>query len=148
MTFLSYEDAKDACAAEQDLFVEADDMLQDARDDVEHAQADLADESSFWDESTWTDVGAYGAVAAACFTTPVGWAACGTATLLGSMGVLLSEADRQDEIDGAQHHLEEAQHDLDRAQAIWTDRFLDYSGCVVHHMSKGADAGTAPTPDE
>ena len=104
--------------------------------------------SSFWDESTWTDVGAYGAVAAACFTTPVGWAACGTATLLGSMGVLLSEADRQDEIDGAQHHLEEAQHDLDRAQALWTDRFLDYSGCVVHHMSKGADAGTVPSPDE
>ena len=148
MTFLSYEDAKEACAAEEDLFQEADDMLQDARDDVTQAEADLASESGFWDESTWTDIGAYGGVALACFSSPVGWGVCGGAALLGSMAVLVSEADRHGEIESAQHHLEEAQHDLDRAQALWTDRFLDYSGCVVHHMSKGADDGTAPDPGD
>lgn len=138
MTFKTFDEAKDACEAELEDYDDLEDMLEDARGDLQQARDDYDEAGEFLDDSTAWDVAAAATVAAACLSNPFSWVICGIGIVGGGAAVVASEGDRQDEIAAAKRAVEAAEDRLELVQKLWADKFTKAMSCVLHHMSKGA----------
>ena len=130
----------DPCAEFKDARDEALDDLTDAGDDLASASEDLEDAESFWDESTWANVGTAVGIAAACATNPIGWVACGIAWVAGTAAVTSSEVDRQGDIEAAQKDLARANRDYWKAHQALAKALGAEAHCRLHNQLVGVPA--------
>lgn len=130
----------DPCANERALSDDAIDDFRDASNDREEAQDDLEDAKSFFDESTWANVGAAGGVALACATTPVGWVTCGIGIVLGGATFVGSEVDRAGDIEAAEKALARAERDYWKANDRFQRAMRAEMHCRLHNQLTGQPA--------
>ncbi len=139
MTFLSVEEAGEACANDFARYNEAQDRLAQAQDGLESARETLESERSAWDGSTFGTGGAAVGILAACLLPePFSKAICLGGLLGGGLGIAGSEVDRQADISNAEAGLEQAELMVEMAEGDLEMAAGAAFSCVIHHISKGA----------
>lgn len=130
----------DPCADLKEARDEALQDLEDAGDDLVSASEDLEDAESFFDESTWANVGTAVAIAAACATNPISLAACGVAWIAGGAAVVGSEVDRAGDIEAAEKALARANREFWKAHHEFLKSLSAEIHCRLHNQLVGVPA--------
>jgi hypothetical protein len=130
----------DPCADFKEARDEALEDMQDALDDLVSASEDLEDAESFWDESTWQNVGTAAAIAVACASNPIGWVACGTGWIIGTAAVVASEVDRSGDIEAAEKALAKANRDFWKEHNDYLKALSEEAHCRLHNQLTGVPA--------